>query len=213
MAQTNETRRVSNAAGPRDCSSHTGLNDPRNSKSAAFSQTLQRPRLIELRDALDARSSCLRRDECGDWALLGSFGHVFAVPEGFQFYVTTDERPRKWTFVKQRLSFCRVTQDGDDEGCLILDRLPSAQESELIRGALGIPKARHLSEERRAKLTAAGTLALRDFRQRANAQARFQAGFNAKSDADGQGPHENALALNSGNFGDKCPPLSEVARR
>ena len=43
------------------------------------------------------------------------------------------------------LAFCRVTQDGDDEGCLHLDRLPTAAEAELIREAVGIRKRLHHS--------------------------------------------------------------------
>jgi hypothetical protein len=36
------------------------------------------------------------------------------------------------------LFFCRLTQDGDSEGCLHLDRLPNAAEAIAIREALGI---------------------------------------------------------------------------
>jgi hypothetical protein len=35
--------------------------------------------------------------------------------------------------VKKRLAFCRLTQDGDDEGCFHLDRLPTKNEAETIR--------------------------------------------------------------------------------
>lgn len=129
----------------------------------------QRPRLLELLAALDARGASLRRDVCGDWAISGKLGHIYAVPEGLQLVIFTGEigiadSPRRWTGVSQRLGFCRVTQDGDDEGCMILGRLPAAQEAKLIREALGIPKARHLTVEQVASI------------QRRNAaQSRFQA--------------------------------------
>ena len=55
--------------------------------------------------------------------------------------------------MKKRLAFCRLTQDGDDEGCLHLDRLPTAAEAEAIRDDLGIRKRRHLSDEELARLT------------------------------------------------------------
>jgi hypothetical protein len=49
--------------------------------------------------------------------------------------------------VKRRLAFCHLNQDGDDEGCLRLDRLPRPQEAELIREALGIRKRRRVSPQ------------------------------------------------------------------
>jgi hypothetical protein len=61
--------------------------------------------------------------------------------------VSTSESPRRWTGIKKRLGFCRLTQDGDDEGCLYLDRLPKADEAVLIREAIGIRKRRHLTPE------------------------------------------------------------------
>jgi hypothetical protein len=87
--------------------------------------------------ALDASPLALRRyrdsNERGDWAIIGKAGHVYADGAGFLLYVATDDSPRRWGFLKKRLSFCRVTQDGDDEGCLRLDRLPAAGEAGLIR--------------------------------------------------------------------------------
>jgi hypothetical protein len=136
-----------------------------------FPPAIQWPRLLEFRQAIDARQASLRRDDCGDWAVSGRAGHVYAVPEGFQLYVATGERPLKWTWIKKKLGFCRVTQDGDDEGCLILDRLPTVVEAELIREALGIRKARSMSEEGLAKLISYGE------------KGRFKAEKTAKSGA------------------------------
>jgi hypothetical protein len=136
-----------------------------------FPPLKQRPCLLEFQAAIDSRTSRLRRDECGDWRILGGLGHVYAVPEGFQLYVTTGGRVLKSSWVKKKLAFCRLTQDGDDEGCL--DRLPTMAEGAIIREALAIPKARHLSDERRERQIAALT------------QSRLLAGFTAKSGVSG----------------------------
>jgi hypothetical protein len=62
-----------------------------------------------------------------------------------------DQQPsaKRWNLAKQRLSFCRVTQDGDWEGCLHLDRLPSAEEAATIRDVLRTRRRRQLSEGER----------------------------------------------------------------
>jgi len=52
-------------------------------------------------------------------------------------------------------AFCRIMQDGDDEGGLHLDRLPTPAEAVLIREALGIRKRCALTEDSRAQLDAA----------------------------------------------------------
>jgi hypothetical protein len=85
----------------------------------------------------------------------GTSGHVYAVAdEGIQLVVSTGESARRWGSVKKRLAFCRVTQDGDDEGCLTLDRLPTMAECELIREALAIRKAPAPSDATKSKLIA-----------------------------------------------------------
>jgi hypothetical protein len=99
----------------------------------------------------------LRRDECGDWAIFGNNGHVYAVPEGYQLMIGCDLEPRwssarGWESAKRRLSFAAVTPDGDDEGALILDRIPTKAEAAEIRAVLGIPKRVELSEGRLAIL-------------------------------------------------------------
>ena len=72
--------------------------------------------------ALDASQLGLRRDECGDYRINGKLGHIYPDSDGFLLYVSTGESARRWTNVKARLAFARVTQDGDDEGALRLDR-------------------------------------------------------------------------------------------
>lgn len=117
-----------------------------------YPPSVQRPALLAFAKACNNRASALRRDECGDWAIFGSNGHIYAVPEGFQLMVGCDPEPRwssarGWESAKRRLSFAKVTQDGDEEGALILDRLPTPKEAEEIRLILGIAKRVEYSED------------------------------------------------------------------
>jgi hypothetical protein len=115
--------------------------------------------LKALLSALDASEAILQRDppirdqdNTGDWAIYGSHGHIYP--------------PRLWTSIKQS-PFCKLTQDGDDEGCLHLDRLPTAVEAVAIRDAIGIRKRRSMSadqiERARSLLASARTLVNRPF--------------------------------------------------
>jgi hypothetical protein len=82
------------------------------------------PRALH-REPLDGRNKS-DGGEPPPYAIFGKSGHGYADGDGFLLYVMTGESPRRWGFVKKRLaSFCRPSQDGDDEGCLRLDRLPS----------------------------------------------------------------------------------------
>jgi hypothetical protein len=64
--------------------------------------------------ALDASLRALERID--DWQIVGNNGHIMTDGRGFVFYVSTSESPRRWTGIKKRLGFCRLTQDGNDEG-------------------------------------------------------------------------------------------------
>jgi hypothetical protein len=119
--------------------------------STAATIIQNRAHLEALMRALDASSRTLRRDECGDWAVNGRLGHIFSNGVALMLYVTTEESVRRWNNVKRRLDFCRVVQDGDDEGCLQLDRMPASAEACVIREALGIRRRRHLSPEELAR--------------------------------------------------------------
>ena len=107
----------------------------------------ERAHIETLLNALDATPRALRRDASGNWHIGGKHGQIFADGKGYLIVVQTDESSRRWTNVKRRLSFCRVTQDGDDEGCLHLDRLPTAAEAALILEAIHIRRCKHLSPE------------------------------------------------------------------
>jgi hypothetical protein len=115
----------------------------------------ERAHLETLLTALDATDRALRRDDCGDWAIKGKRGHICADGSGF-LIVVVSMRPsiRRWANIKGKLDFCRVTQDGDDEGCLHLDHLPTPKEADLIRHALRIKRKRQLTPDQRATIAA-----------------------------------------------------------
>jgi hypothetical protein len=131
----------------------------------------QREALLRFVEALGCRDAALHRDECGDWRVRGRYGHIYAVPgtldrpgvEGFQIYfrgASKFEEPPKgskaWSFAKKAMSFCEVINDGDDEGVMLLDRLPTPEEALIIRDKLNIPKKREVSEEERTRLAGMG---------------------------------------------------------
>ena len=89
----------------------------------------------------------IRFDRYGDWCIAGRDGHIFADGKADLIVVMTGESVRCCERQK-RLAFRRISQDGDDEGCLHLDRLPTAHEADLIRGG-----KRHLSRS----ISVAGT--------------------------------------------------------
>jgi hypothetical protein len=93
--------------------------------------------------ALDVSKRTLRRDECGAWRILGRKGHAYTWgPSGGWLLFCDAGSPRKWSAIKRRLSFCKVTQDGDTEGCLRVFDLPTPEQAAVIRRALGLKHRR-----------------------------------------------------------------------
>lgn len=91
--------------------------------------------------ALNAWDRALRRDDCGAWCISGTRGSVHTWGDGVSWALYGACRSaRHWTATKARLSFCAVTLDGDEEGCLRLQQLPTAAQANVIRDALGIRK-------------------------------------------------------------------------
>jgi hypothetical protein len=133
--------------------------------------------LAALLTALDASPVALERPVCrgriGDWQITGKYAYVLPAGAGYLLYATTPEQDRldpdgkrrcygsarRWTNIKGELAFARLTQDGDDEGCFHLDRLPTKAEAGAIRDCLGIRKRRLVTAEARAQLEAARVLA------------------------------------------------------
>jgi hypothetical protein len=93
--------------------------------------------------ALDASKRSLRRDECGAWRITGRNGRAYSWgPSGGWLLYCDAGSPRKWSAIKRQLSFCKVTQDGDTEGCLRLFELPTVEQAIAIRKALGLRRRR-----------------------------------------------------------------------
>ena len=100
--------------------------------------------LKELAAALNAASTTLRRSTGGlpdDWAVHGKNGHIYPDGNGFWVYAATGESKIKWNHLKTAfLPYCRLAQDGDDEGAFHLAGLPDKEFAIVIRKWLGIRK-------------------------------------------------------------------------
>jgi hypothetical protein len=135
---------------------------------------VQRSALLELGKALMSRDSALRRDECGDWAIFGKYGHIYAVPgsldrpqaPGFQIFVM-GWTARGWNIAKEAFKpFADLTNDGDNEGALFIDRLPSSNEAKIIRRYVGIAKRLEYSDEVLARKREIALMARRQIGQK-----------------------------------------------
>jgi hypothetical protein len=72
--------------------------------------------------------------------------HTWGDGRAWALYVAC-RSAQHWTWTKKRLAFCKVTQDGDDEGVLRLHRLPTPDEAEAIRDILGVRKRMEFDPE------------------------------------------------------------------
>ena len=111
--------------------------------------------------ALDAAPGQLLRDACGLWIIAGRRGSIQTWGDGTSWVLYVQCRSRQhWTFTRRRLAFITVTQDGDEEGCLRLVRLPTPQEAVVIREVMGLRKrvayALDALEHKRASIAKAG---------------------------------------------------------
>lgn len=102
----------------------------------------------EIAQALNVR---VRKGEDGEFVIQGSRGNIHRDGTGYSLAVFC-ESAREWGFAKKDLSFCRVTQDGDQEGVLHLARLPDGNETQLIRERLGIRRIKEVSPENLAAM-------------------------------------------------------------
>ena len=137
-----------------------------------FPPAMQRPRLLALASSLEISLTQLRRDACGDWALFGRFGHVYALACSYQILIT-GWATSGWNRCKRELDFATLTKDGDDEGAFMLERAPTPDEAEIIRKRVGLKKRRELSEEALAALRDRGK-ALGALRAKQDAQITAQ---------------------------------------
>jgi hypothetical protein len=122
-----------------------------------YPPNMQREGLLKFAEALGSAANALRRDECGDPCINGRRGHIYACPDGYRLYVIA-RSTQAWTWAKKAMAFACVEQDGDEEGVFAMDRLPIADEAELIRRYVRVTKRPDLSAERIAALSEMGTV-------------------------------------------------------
>ena len=105
--------------------SHMGQINTYDSAAEAEADKAQQKALLM---ALNAWDRALRRDEAGAWAISGKQGSIHTWGNGkcWVLYVSCNSG-QHWTWAKKKLSFCSVTQDGDNEGCLRLRQLPTPE--------------------------------------------------------------------------------------
>jgi len=106
--------------------------------------------LKDLIEALDVSENGLKLDERRNWNLAGRRGIINT--EGKYWYLYTSWISKaKWTNTKKLLGFMEVHQDGDEEGILKLNRMPTPEEAQLVRKTCGLSKRPLLTEEERAR--------------------------------------------------------------
>jgi hypothetical protein len=109
-------------------------------KQVSLNQARQEDRkeLETLLTALNGAKRALRRDECGDWTINGSRGIIQACEGEYSVFLSC-RSIRAWNSAKKRLaSFTAVRQDGDEEGILVLSRMPDKNEAETLRSYIGL---------------------------------------------------------------------------
>jgi hypothetical protein len=97
--------------------------------------------------AINGAMNALRRDACGDWTITGSRGTIRAC--GGKFFVHIPcHSGLAWTWAKKKLAgFTTVHQDGDEEGIILLDRMPTPDEAETLRSYIGLRQTRDVSPD------------------------------------------------------------------
>lgn len=107
--------------------------------------------LQQLSDSLETSYQRIRLDECGDWNIFGRKGKISTDTKLWYVYIPGQTK-RQWNAAKHKLKFMEVSQDGDEEGILKLERMPNLEEAKIIRKVLGLRQRVVLTEEDRALL-------------------------------------------------------------
>lgn len=113
--------------------------------------------LSQLCDSLDISDNNLRRDELNYWNIFGRKGSIFTDSKLWHVLVSCDSK-RLWSATKSKLKFMMVSQDGDTEGIMKLERMPLPKEAAIVRKVLGLNKRPALTEEARAELVRRGNV-------------------------------------------------------
>jgi hypothetical protein len=144
----------------------------------SISKAQEKKHLLALLMALDVSQDNLRLDDCDDWHIVSpitddigcNHARVKSTGDCWAIYVPCRSK-RHWSAVKRKLNFMTITADGDDEGALELDRLPSSAEAAVIRKILRFHKRHQFRPETLAKLRS--NLVQNDL------AAQFEGGFAA----------------------------------
>jgi hypothetical protein len=107
--------------------------------------------LLGLIDAISVSKVRLRRDECGHWNIVGRRGHVSTDGVNGYAYLACKTK-RRWEAAKSALGGLVVTQDGDLEGVIRLDDVPSELLAAELRRLLGLRKSVRPSDKQRTTL-------------------------------------------------------------
>jgi hypothetical protein len=100
-------------------------------------------RIERFAEASEISRRNVRKDECGQWTISGTGGHVQVFDDqSYLLYVVTYSA-RKWGAIKRKAKAFgwELTQDGDDEGCFHVG-LPNEHQSEYLRALLGLRRRR-----------------------------------------------------------------------
>jgi hypothetical protein len=106
-----------------------------------------RKQLETLLSIVNGAMNALHRDECGDPAIIGSRGTIRACDGKLYVYIPSGSA-LAWTWAKKQLAaFTTVSQDGDDEGILVLSRMPDEDEAATLRKYIGLRQTRDIPPE------------------------------------------------------------------
>lgn len=98
---------------------------------------------------INGAKNAIRRDECSDWIIAGSRGTIRACDGKFYVYISCHS-PVIWNNAKKKLSdFTTPSQDGDQEGILLLSQMPATDDAEMLRNYIGLRQTREVTEEQR----------------------------------------------------------------
>ena len=150
----------------------------------------------QLLATLGAWGRALRRDTCNAWCIRGAGGHIYTWGDNKTWALWVHCRsPRHWTATKRRLAFCDLTQDGDEEGCLRLRRLPTLAEATVIREVLGIRKRAELGPEEPERRRTLGKRLARDAGRAKKVPGGRDSGERERVEFGDQGPQPLPLPL------------------
>ena len=114
-----------------------------------------RANLDALLAAINGARNALRRDECGDWTIIGSRGTIHACDGVFSVYIEGHSALASTHAKKQLHGICPVvSQDGDRESVLTFQRMPDADEAATLRQYVGLRQTRDVPPDRALHLSA-----------------------------------------------------------